>query len=37
MKKKIQVKKKEKKKLVTPPNKKINMGGGVFVGRSTTG
>jgi len=35
MKKKIPIKK--KKKLVTPPNKKVNMGGGVFVGRHTTG
>jgi hypothetical protein len=27
----------KKKKLVTPPNKKVNMGGGPFVGRHTTG
>jgi len=26
----------KKKKLVTPPNRKVNMGGGVFKGNSTT-
>jgi len=26
----------KKKKIVTPPDKKVNMGGGPFVGKSTT-
>lgn len=34
MKKKVVAK---KKKLVAPPNRKVNMGGSFFVGRSTTG
>lgn len=27
----------KKKKVKTPPNKPVNMGGGPFVGKSTTG
>jgi hypothetical protein len=29
--------KKEKKRVKIPPPRKVNMGGGPFVGRSTTG